>query len=122
MKPPVGKVFPLKTAIPVDNTGLNAVKLKILIVEDDEISDMFLKIAVKKICREILHAVTGFEAVDIAGKNQDIDVILMDIKIPEFDGYETTRRIRAFNKEVIIIAQTAHGMADDKKKSFESRL
>ncbi|MFH1120308.1 MAG: response regulator [Bacteroidota bacterium] len=91
-----------------------------MIVEDDEISDMFLKIAVKKISGDILHAVTGLEAVEIAEKNLDLDLILMDIKIPEFDGYETTRRIRTFDSEVIIIAQTAHGMADDKEKALEA--
>jgi len=98
----------------------NVTGLKTLIVEDDEISDMFLKISVRKISREILHAVTGKEALDIATNSPDLDLILMDIKIPEFDGYETTRRIRLFNTNVIIIAQTAHGMADDKEKAFKA--
>lgn len=45
-------------------------------------------------------------------------MILMDIRLPEMDGYEATKQIREFNKEVIIIAQTAYGMAGDREKSI----
>jgi CheY-like chemotaxis protein len=43
----------------------------------------------------------------------------MDIKLPIFSGYEATRRIREFNKEVIIIAQTAYGLSRDMEKAIE---
>jgi len=111
---------PVRVVNPSEDMIDNVSGLKTLIVEDDEISDMFLKISVSKISREILHAVTGKEALDIATNSPDLDLILMDIKIPEFDGYETTRRIRLFNTNVIIIAQTAHGMADDKEKALKA--
>lgn len=42
----------------------------------------------------------------------------MDIKMPGMDGYEATRQIREFNKKVIIIAQTAYGLADDREKAI----
>ncbi|KAF0194486.1 MAG: PAS/PAC sensor hybrid histidine kinase [Bacteroidetes bacterium] len=111
---------PVRVVNPAEDMIDNVSGLKTLIVEDDEISDMFLKISVSKISREILHAVSGREALDIATKFPDLDLILMDIKIPGFDGYETTRRIRLFNTNVIIIAQTAHGMADDKEKALKA--
>ena len=67
-----------------------------------------------------MHAETGAEAVDICQKNPDIDLVMMDIKMPGMDGFEATRRIRRFNKEVIIIAQTAYVMRGDRDKTLEA--
>ena len=44
----------------------------------------------------------------------------MDIRMPEMDGYEATRQIREFNKDVIIIAQTAYALSGDRKKAIEA--
>ncbi len=95
-------------------------KLKILIVEDEETADMYLSIVLENIGKEILHATTGIEAIDICRKDPDIDLIMMDIKMPEMDGYEATRKIREFNKDVIIIAQTAYALVGDREKSLEA--
>ena len=92
-------------------------KLKILIVEDDEESERLLAIQVKMFGEEVLEAVTGVEAVDICRRNPDIDLILMDIQLPEMDGYEATRQIREFNKTVIILALTAYGFDGDREKA-----
>ncbi len=92
--------------------------MKILIVEDDQKSEILIKIVVRRFAREILIARTGVEALEVCRKTPDIDLILMDIAMPEMDGYEATSKIRQFNKDVIIIAQTAYAFAGEREKSI----
>jgi PAS domain S-box-containing protein len=92
--------------------------LKILIAEDDEISGKLLTRTIKKFSKEILRAKTGIGAIEICHNNPDIDLVLMDIQMPVMDGYEATKKIRKFNKEVIIIAQTAYALTGDKEKAI----
>ena len=96
----------------------SARKLKVLVVEDDEISRMLISSALHKYCREMLFTRTGTETVEAARNTPDIDLIMMDIQMPEMDGYEATQQIRGFNKNVIIIAQTAFGFSGDEEKAI----
>lgn len=94
--------------------------LKILIVEDDEISYSLLTRMLRNINKKVLHAITGVEAVEACRNNPDIDLVLMDIRMPKMDGNEATRQIRQFNKDVIIIAQTAFAFEGDREKAMEA--
>jgi len=94
--------------------------LKILIVEDDEISHSLLTRMLQKNSKEVLHAITGVDAVETCRNNPDLDLVLMDIRMPEMDGNEATRQIRRINKKVIIIAQTAYAFAGDKELAIEA--
>lgn len=95
-------------------------KLKILIAEDDEISELLLDNSVKMFGKEILKARTGIEALEVCKMNPDTELVLMDIRMPVMNGYEVTRKIREFNKEVVIIAQTAYGQSGDREKAIEA--
>jgi CheY-like chemotaxis protein len=95
-------------------------KLKILIAEDDEVSEMLFDRTLKIFSKEILNVRTGVEAVEACKQNPDIDLVLMDIQMPVMSGYDATLQIRQFNKEVIIIAQTAYGLTGDREKAIEA--
>ena len=87
----------------IENTLMDKVDkirpLKILISEDDETSDLLIAIMLRKFNTEILHAKTGLEVLEILQVNPDIDMILMDIQMPEMNGYDATMEIRKFNKQ-----------------------
>ena len=107
-------------AVSAEHKEVEIKKLKVLVVEDDEISYSLLIKTVQKISYEVLHAITGVEAVEACRNNPDLDLVLMDIRMPKMDGNEATRQIRQFNKDVIIIAQTAYAFSDDKEKAIEA--
>lgn len=94
--------------------------LKILIAEDDKASEMFITIAVGTFGKEIINVQTGVEAVETCRNRSDIDLVLIDIQMPDLNGYEATRQIRLFNKDVVIIAQTAFGLSGDREKAIEA--
>ena len=94
--------------------------LKILIAEDDETSGQLISIDVLKFGNEIIKVQNGREAVEACRNNPDIDLILMDIQMPDINGYEATRQIRQFNSEAIIIALTAFALTGDREKAIEA--
>lgn len=110
----------VREGITDDNVGNRAENLRILIAEDDEISGMLIALAVKSLGKDIIQSHNGIETVEICRKNPNLDFVLMDIKMPEMDGYEATRQIRLFNNKVIIIAQTAYALTGDREKALEA--
>lgn len=94
--------------------------LKILIVEDDEISYSLLYKSLIDISKDIYHAKNGLEAIEACRRDPDIDLILMDIQLPVMNGYDATHQIRQFNKDIVIIAQTAFGLQGDREKAIQA--
>jgi len=94
--------------------------LKVLVAEDDQISYNLISIVLEDYSKEIIHVKTGKEAVETFRLNQDIDLILMDIQMSELNGYKATEQIRQFNKDVVIIAQTAFALSGDKEKALNA--
>jgi PAS domain S-box-containing protein len=95
-------------------------KIKVLIAEDDEASFMLMSKVIGTISYDILRVKNGVKAVEACKTNTEIDLVMMDIKMQEMDGYEATRQIRQFNKEVVIIAQTAYAQTGDKEKALNA--
>lgn len=91
---------------------------KILVAEDIESNFKLLRYYLSTINAETIRAENGKEAVDYFRSNPDVDLILMDIKMPIMDGYEAIKLIRQMNQKIPIILQTA--FADDRIKSVES--
>lgn len=94
--------------------------MTILVAEDDDISFTLMKRHLQIIGINVIRAVTGSECVDIARKNPGICMILMDVKMPEMDGYQATAKIREFNPELPIIAQTAYALEYDKELALSA--
>ena len=102
----------------VQNRYKGSKGLKILIGEDDATSDILISIVLRDISREILHASSGFDIVEICKNNPDINLIMMDIQLIGLNGFDATMKIREFNKNVIIIAQTAFALTGDREKAI----
>ncbi len=85
----------------------------ILVVEDDVVNFRFLEALLQDKAVQILRASNGLQAVELVKTISKIDMVLMDLKMPEMDGLEATRQIRIFNRKVPIIAQTAFVMEDE---------
>ncbi len=91
----------------------------ILIAEDDNINFILFQKIMKNKNYEIIRAVNGQEAVAICAENPNIDLVLMDIKMPIMDGYEALEIIKKSRPELPIIAQTAYSSFEDKEKMKE---
>lgn len=91
-------------------------ELTILIAEDEFYNYLYLETILKKNKITVLHATNGKDVVEICEKNPKIDVILMDIKMPQMDGIEAFKAIRQFNEQIPVIAQTAYAIENDKRE------
>ena len=92
----------------------------ILIAEDVESNFLYLKAVLSKLNAVIYWAKNGLEAVDICGKVGNIDLVLMDLQMPEMNGYEATEILKKKFPEMPIVAQTAFAMSDDREKAIDA--
>jgi CheY-like chemotaxis protein len=92
----------------------------ILVVEDEMANFKFLDIVLKRTGAQIYHAISGKRSVELVQEHPELDIVLMDIKLPDINGYEATRMIKGFRKSIPVIAQTAFAMAGDEIKAKEA--
>jgi len=92
----------------------------ILIVEDVESNYLYLNAVLTKLDAKIEWVKNGLEAVNFAKEHPETDLILMDLQMPEMNGYDASREIKKIYPEMIIIAQTAFAMSDDRSKALEA--
>jgi PAS domain S-box-containing protein len=92
-------------------------KPSILLAEDDETNSYFLKaLLAREMDANVLHASNGREAIELFKANPDIELVLMDMKMPEVNGFEATRQIKLIRNEVPVIAITAYAMSGDEER------
>lgn len=91
----------------------------ILIVEDDQYNFDLLEIILMELNAKIFWARTAKQAIDIFQK-EEIDLVLLDIKLPDKNGYELTKEFKSLKKDLPVIAQTAYALTGDREKALEA--
>ena len=97
----------------------------ILVAEDEDLNWFLLDQILSPNNFRLMRAVNGREAVDMVREFDDIDLVLMDIKMPEMNGYEALQEIRRFKPKLPVIAQTAYALPSDierLRKSFSDYI
>jgi len=130
-KPEKGSVFyfsiPFKQPTPEIGENFNLIRseedspsIHILIVEDDETSMLYVKALLENEDVTVLEAANGKEAIELVKNHPKIDLVLMDMKMPEMDGFETTRLIKQLRPTLPVIAQTAYAFVEDQEKAIQA--
>ncbi len=98
--------------------------LTILVAEDDEINQMVLKENLSEDGARVVMVANGREAIErlIQDGYRTYDLVLMDVQMPEMDGYEATRRILELAPDLPIIGQTAHAFTEEREKCFAAGM
>ena len=104
---------------PLDDTYRNWSDKKILIAEDEDSNFRVLQIILRRTNIQIIRAFNGIQAIDLC-KSGDIDLVLMDIKMPVMNGIDATIEIKKIRPKLPIIAQTAFAMTEDRKLSLNA--
>lgn len=92
---------------------------KILIAEDVESNFLYLKAVLSKLNATVFWAKNGIEAIEIC-ENNSIDLVFMDLQMPDMNGYEATEILKKKLPHVPVVAQTAFAMSDDREKALEA--
>lgn len=108
--------------IPETGEGLSSLSSKktILVAEDEESNYLYISIFLENHKIKTLHAVNGKDAVEMVRTNPDIGLVLMDMKMPDMDGYSATKEIKKIRPGLPVIAQTAYAMKSDEIKCLEA--
>ncbi len=91
-----------------------------LIAEDDKFSYKFLEGFLKQTHADVIRASDGKEAVELCRSNKNIDLVLMDIQMPEMNGLVATEEIKKFNNNLPIIAQTANAISEERQRCIQA--
>lgn len=94
--------------------------ITILIAEDDNINFLLFQKVIQAKNYTIIRAENGLEAVEISINNPDIDLVLMDIKMPVMKGFEALEKIKMIRPEMVIIAQTAYASSEDEARIYKA--
>jgi CheY-like chemotaxis protein/HPt (histidine-containing phosphotransfer) domain-containing protein len=98
--------------------------IRILVAEDDEINRLVLANLLESEGARLAMADDGRQAVDCVSRagRDAYDIVLMDIQMPQMDGYEATRRIRTLAPDLPVVGQTAHALAEEREKCLATGM
>jgi PAS domain S-box-containing protein len=116
--PGVSKAFKVSSLTEPVGPEFSGEAPMLLVAEDEEFNFMLLREILTPFHCRIIRVVNGQEAVDKVRETPDIDLVLMDLKMPVMDGYEATRKIKAFRPFLPVIALTAYSHDSDRHKAF----
>jgi PAS domain S-box-containing protein len=92
----------------------------ILVAEDEMFNYSYIEEILNQTNVQILHAWDGKEAVEFVKRHPEISLVLMDIKMPEMDGYTATRLIKKMRPQLPVIAQTAYAMSENRENAVQA--
>ncbi len=112
-------VLPETSQQTIKETRQNKKEIKVLVVEDDETNFEFIKAVLSSRNFNLLHVWNRTEGVSLFDKAKP-DLVVLDLKLPDMNGYEVLKAIRQLNSQIPVIAQTAMMMNQDRKKALDS--
>lgn len=92
----------------------------VLVVEDNHISFKLISAVLSKVKIGVVHASTGRKAIQACQSEQPLDIVLMDLQLPEVDGLEATRQIKKIRPDLPVIATTANTFDADQEACMEA--
>ncbi len=92
----------------------------ILVVDDEELNFSYIELVLRKFGYRVLYAADGSKAIDSYKENPDIDLVLMDLMMPGFDGMQTTQLLLQINPDLPVIAITAYASNESFEKAINS--
>ncbi|MCF8455420.1 MAG: response regulator, partial [Bacteroidales bacterium] len=95
-------------------------KKTILIAEDMESNFLFLKRLINLTKANIIWVQNGVDAINSVKDNPEIDLVLMDIRMPGMNGHDATKQIKLLRPELIVVAQTAYALPKDKDEALDA--
>ncbi len=98
----------------------NFIGKTILIAEDEAVSRFLFEKALKKTRANLFFVKDGVEAVEMVKENTEIDLVIMDIRLPRMDGLEATAKIKEINPELPVVIQSAYAMQSTQEEAHLS--
>ncbi len=105
---------------PIQKAEEDSRKYTILIAEDDDINFSYISIVLKHKLNVLIRAKNGIEAVEICKQHPEIDLVLMDLKMPVMNGFEATKEIKSLRDDLPVIAITAYSGNEGKLRAIQA--